>query len=220
MNQTIKASVKEAMARVQECIVAAGVSAMVDDWAVLVVALREHQEHLLLAMDVRRVELMKQFCSKTTGEDLVRLCALGTLEEMMQKSIARKEQIEVLKRDQNILAHKEAIKMLRNAGNNPAVRIAELEAPIPMLLFCPRCNFQHIDAPNPERNWDNPPHKSHECQRCMFIWRPCDRPTTGVLAIETKGKADTAPGQCWDVGNQLAVRREFVWIDYDEHGDI
>jgi hypothetical protein len=67
--------------------------------------------------------------------------------------------------------------------------------PIPMILFCPRCGGRHIDAPQPERGWTNPPHKSHECQyeRCRHIWRPADVPTVGVERIETAGKADSVP---------------------------
>jgi hypothetical protein len=38
--------------------------------------------------------------------------------------------------------------------------------------------------------WTNPPHKSHECQHCMHVWRPCDHPTVGVESINTKGKKD------------------------------
>ena len=72
-------------------------------------------------------------------------------------------------------------------------------APIPMLLFCPKCGEQHIDAPDdtsenePYRHpgmWDNPPHRSHLCRACSCIWRPADVATTGVKAISTKGKAD------------------------------
>jgi hypothetical protein len=65
--------------------------------------------------------------------------------------------------------------------------------PIPMILFCPVCQMQHIDAPKPEIGWDDPPHKSHECQGCKNVWRPCDLPTTGVKEIATRGKADTWP---------------------------
>lgn len=65
------------------------------------------------------------------------------------------------------------------------------EVPIPMVLFCPACTAQHIDAPQPEKDWDNPPHRSHECQFCGHIWRPADVPTTGVAAIETRGKLDS-----------------------------
>ena len=76
-------------------------------------------------------------------------------------------------------------------------------APIPMLLFCPACGTQHVDAvestlvwtggavPEPshdEVTWDNPPHRSHLCHHCGCIWRPADVPTTGVKAIATKGK--------------------------------
>ena len=76
--------------------------------------------------------------------------------------------------------------------------------PIPMLLFCPKCHSQHIDSPKWERDvhdmeqglictWANPPHKSHLCHACGNIWRPADVTTTGVVCIQTRGKADT-----WD----------------------
>ncbi|WP_155648315.1 hypothetical protein [Burkholderia cepacia] len=73
--------------------------------------------------------------------------------------------------------------------------------PIPMLLFCPRCGTQHIDAPEtrpddqddrvPVTTWTNPPHRSHLCHACGIIWRPADVATVGIAAIETHGKADT-----------------------------
>lgn len=89
--------------------------------------------------------------------------------------------------------------------------------PIPMLLFCPACGVQHLDAPEPDPAtchgcahhaagmagktitadwpkhtcWQNPPHKSHACHGCGVVWRPADVETVGVAAIATKGKADT-----------------------------
>jgi hypothetical protein len=63
-------------------------------------------------------------------------------------------------------------------------------APIPLLLFCPRCDRQHVDAPQPEKDWTNPPHRSHECQACGYVWRPADVATTGVRTIETSGQND------------------------------
>jgi hypothetical protein len=60
--------------------------------------------------------------------------------------------------------------------------------PVPMILLCPSCNLQHIDAP--KGAWKNPPHKSHLCHHCGSIWRPADTPTYGVASIETKGKKD------------------------------
>ncbi|ATF86916.1 hypothetical protein [Burkholderia gladioli] len=90
----------------------------------------------------------------------------------------------------------------------PAAPVAEAE-PIPMLLFCPRCGTQHIDAPEsepgqlisggpnagravpPKVTWTNPPHRSHLCHACGIVWRPADVATVGVEAIETSGKADT-----------------------------
>src|ERR1041384_4468129 len=86
--------------------------------------------------------------------------------------------------------------------------------PIPIILHCPVCGTQHIDAeepleeyqrrvaaqkadPTPEgylatfARWTNPPHKSHLCHTCGAIWRPADIATTGVEKIQTRGDADT-----------------------------
>jgi DNA-directed RNA polymerase subunit M/transcription elongation factor TFIIS len=69
---------------------------------------------------------------------------------------------------------------------------AQIEAPVPMLLFCPVCHAQHIDEPDERTpDWDNPPHRSHLCHSCGCIWRPSDRATTGVAKLNTVGKADT-----------------------------
>mgnify|MGYP000069370909 CR=1 FL=1 len=90
--------------------------------------------------------------------------------------------------------------------------------PIDMVLHCPACGLQHVDAPeevpgmrilksaatleHPHRmeqvgtytgqgEWSNPPHRSHLCHGCGYIWRPADVPTNGVAAVKTKGKADS-----------------------------
>ena len=61
--------------------------------------------------------------------------------------------------------------------------------PIPMILLCPLCCGQHIDAPT--EGWDNPPHRSHLCHFCGYVWRPADVETIGVAYIDTKGARDT-----------------------------
>ncbi len=60
--------------------------------------------------------------------------------------------------------------------------------PLPMVLHCPKCGFQHVDAPGP--NWDNRPHRSHLCADCGFTWRPADIETVGVPATLTRGASD------------------------------
>jgi hypothetical protein len=86
---------------------------------------------------------------------------------------------------------------------------APAQVPIDMVLHCPACGQQHIDAPEEEEyedrsgqlrmkcDWMNPPHRSHLCHGCGNIWRPADVPTNGVEAVKTKGKADSpiAPAQ-------------------------
>jgi hypothetical protein len=64
---------------------------------------------------------------------------------------------------------------------------------IEMILFCPACGVQHIDMPEPEIGWTNPPHRSHMCANCHHIWRPADVETTGVENIKTKGQFDNEP---------------------------
>lgn len=65
-----------------------------------------------------------------------------------------------------------------------------MEKPIDMVLHCPNCKMQHIDKPEPERGWENPPHKSHLCHGCGFIFRPADIETNGVAATKTRGQND------------------------------
>lgn len=63
---------------------------------------------------------------------------------------------------------------------------------VDMILFCPVCHVQHIDAPDDSNvGWSNPPHRSHLCHECGYIWRPADVATNGVRAIKTKGSADS-----------------------------
>lgn len=81
-------------------------------------------------------------------------------------------------------------------------RATKAPAPIDMVLYCPICQLQHIDAPEDLHDieggcdirgsspWNNPPHRSHLCHGCAYVWRPADVPTNGVAAIKTKGKRD------------------------------
>ena len=86
----------------------------------------------------------------------------------------------------------------------PAQPSDELGAPIDMVLHCPKCGLQHIDAPEKASEaqpvlyadaWTNPPHRSHKCHGCGHIWRPADVPTNGVAAVKTKGKDDSPIAQ-------------------------
>lgn len=46
-------------------------------------------------------------------------------------------------------------------------------------LFCPVCGMQHIDAPETETGWENPPHRTHRCKFCSHEWRPYEVATYG-----------------------------------------
>ena len=91
-------------------------------------------------------------------------------------------------------------------------RLSAEPTPINMILHCPNCGEQHIDAPDKPihpiigKAWDNPPHRSHLCHYCNHIWRPADVPTNGVAKIKTKGKNDSAP-PATNVPAEFDVRR-------------
>lgn len=108
-------------------------------------------------------------------------------------------------------------------------RLAEPK-PIDMVLHCPNCGKQHIDAPEwkagmvsaegyePPSEWTNPPHRSHQCHYCKgpdgkpFVWRPADVPTNGVAAVKTRGKADSPmPTQRQEAGGDApGMKRRHV----------
>lgn len=74
-----------------------------------------------------------------------------------------------------------------------AVSAGAVATPIPMVLHCPACGHQHIDAPEPETGWTNPPHKSHLCHVCLLVWRPADVATVGVKHVGMGEKDTWAP---------------------------
>lgn len=59
--------------------------------------------------------------------------------------------------------------------------------PIDVLLFCPKCGTQHVDAPEPENGWTNPPHRRHLCHACKTVWLAALVPTNGVASISAPG---------------------------------
>lgn len=62
----------------------------------------------------------------------------------------------------------------------------ELDAPIPMLIWCPFCGERHIDVVLIAT-----PHQSHACQHCGGVWKPSKRPTIGVQFLD--GYKDEKP---------------------------
>lgn len=117
-------------------------------------------------------------------------------------------------------------------GHDWRVPILRPTAPVQMILHCPACALQHIDAPD-ERTpgWANRPHKSHLCHGCGHIWRPSDVATDGVAATQTRGSADSAPvaprpGRAIGLGQFRAFLRQTLeyiedWAETDtEDGNI
>jgi hypothetical protein len=84
---------------------------------------------------------------------------------------------------------------LHNYATKYARRCLELVAeqvpkPVEMVLHCPSCGMQHIDKPDEAAGGTNPPHRSHLCGSCGYIWRPADIATCGVERTLTVGKSD------------------------------
>lgn len=90
--------------------------------------------------------------------------------------------------------------------------------PIDMVLFCPHCGMQHVDAAN-AADWSNPPHRSHLCARCNFIWRPADVPTNGVEKIQTAGRDDFSL-ILGEVKLSAGALERVLWEQIDEHSKL
>lgn len=113
----------------------------------------------------------------------------------------------------------ESVSEIFEAGYKAGIEQAGNSAPEPLdvVLFCPRCKFQHVDKAEPDTcqtcgyseathktddfkqnaqcvrflPWLNPSHKSHRCLNCNIVWRPADVPTNGVEEAKTVGESDT-----------------------------
>lgn len=106
-------------------------------------------------------------------------------------------------------------------------KVTLLVEPIDMILHCPACGLQHIDAPE-EVNyldegfpttgviWSNPPHRSHLCanKSCRHVWRPADVPTNGVAGIMTRSDRDSPhPKEGTFAESQAALHRAMVQLE-------
>lgn len=70
----------------------------------------------------------------------------------------------------------EFIAFLQSQVHILQTRVAELTAPIPMILHCPDCSYRHVD----KGEFSTKPHHTHACQACGMVWRPALVPTVGV----------------------------------------
>lgn len=156
----------------------------------------------------------------STGEILLELAA--TFEDYARQHLA-KTPPDLDKAERNIKAAQRARAALVALADGVGEFLATLELiasePIPMILYCPACGLQHIDEADTHDEagdklmqgktpWDNPPHRSHLCAGCGTIWRPADRATVGVEAIETRG-VDDSP----DLAGSIALAASLKAMD-------
>ena len=93
------------------------------------------------------------------------------------------------------------------------------EGPVELILFCPRCDERHVDRP------EHPPHRTHACQGCGFLWAPSNVETVGVQFLkgckDDGGEARVIPDMPLDSGKmyfEIAVPPSFVPCQYCQHG--
>lgn len=112
----------------------------------------------------------------------------------------------------NAFAHAKFVNAVLNH-----IEDAETPQPIDLILHCPACGLQHIDAPSDDAydgnppSWTNPPHRSHLCHGCGHIWRPADVPTNGVAEIQTKGKHDSPSPEDQPTTEEQGYAIEAIW---------
>lgn len=66
---------------------------------------------------------------------------------------------------------------------------ATVDAPVVLILYCPKCSKQHIDQLEEDgTDWSTRAHRKHLCKNtpdgpdtgCGHVWKPSDRYTVGV----------------------------------------
>lgn len=80
-------------------------------------------------------------------------------------------------------------------------------APIPMLLYCPKCHNRHID----EGEFATKAHHTHSCQHpgCGVTWRPAVVPTTGVEFLPNFKNGNDPPDEI-ETLRQLVARHRCI----------
>jgi rubredoxin len=73
------------------------------------------------------------------------------------------------------------------SGPKPAPMTPPEPDAVPIILYCPMCQFRHIDV----GEFAVKKHHTHACQNCGHCWRPAIVPTVGVQFLPGfKNKAD------------------------------
>ncbi len=139
--------------------------------------------------------------AKEREEAAVR-CAISNKNEVLRKALRDIDAtiIAIMTMPGDDLGRRRMAERLEKAAASLSVVATSSAQPIDMILYCPKCGLQHIDAPEYDPPgvmsmmgpWCNPPHRSHLCASCKHIWRPADVWTNGVAFIKTKGKEDSA----------------------------
>lgn len=62
-------------------------------------------------------------------------------------------------------------------------RVQVVDLPTPMLLFCPVCQFQHIDEDEGDIDWRTRLHRKHLCKKCGGEFKPANIYTVGVKEL-------------------------------------
>ncbi len=86
------------------------------------------------------------------------------------------------------MSEKKLGKTVADRVNIPS-RSAELSAPIPMYLTCPKCNARHVDI----GEFATKVHHTHSCQSCGLTRRPAAVATVGVEFLPGFKDADEKP---------------------------
>lgn len=57
--------------------------------------------------------------------------------------------------------------------------------PLPVVITCPECGEEHVDAVDPVTgiDWSKRKHHEHQCSVCKYLWTPALIPTVGVKSL-------------------------------------
>lgn len=137
-------------------------------------ALKDYLPDLHRLIDAVREQLGQQAAAPGVEQDVLRGAAIN-LNVVIDKMWNDHERYTLARREHHAIRICAAQADLRDA-------LVVAPPPIPMVLFCPRCHAQHVDAADPANGWDNPPPL-----RSGVADAPYCSPSSGILGTGNEG---------------------------------
>lgn len=111
-------------------------------------------------------------------DELLEALAVGANDQIIEEMADVREVLDSLG-EQRLFGHVRQSEKREEKGAFTNI-VMKLDAPVPMILHCPKCKAQHIDK---GIFATTRVHRTHLCASCGHTWCPYDKATVGVATL-------------------------------------